>query len=176
MLPRLSKSSAFFLYPYRSKVTVSSYHAPYMAVLGHPDPGVCGPSEVTPLSQEEQPDVAQPPWKSLQTWTVQTPKTTKDSLLFSLQESSSPALVQGGAWRKQKNSVHPDFSEICTECTPRSRWRVESSSSFFSAAEAIEAEYGYISVKHKDTVWFHVSLNGPQNDDNWFVWKTLILC
>ncbi|CAB1334883.1 unnamed protein product, partial [Coregonus sp. 'balchen'] len=39
---------------------------------------------------------AQPPLKSFQTWTVQTPKTTKDALIFSLQESSSPALVQGG--------------------------------------------------------------------------------
>lgn len=52
---------SIFLYPYRSEITVSSHRAPYMSVLGHTDPGVCGSSEVTPLSQEEQPDAGPTP-------------------------------------------------------------------------------------------------------------------
>lgn len=60
-LSLLSPSIFIFLYPYRSEITVSSHRAPYMAVLGHTDPGVCGSSEVTPLSQEEQPDAGPTP-------------------------------------------------------------------------------------------------------------------
>lgn len=102
-LSLLSPSIFIFLYPYRSEITVSSHRAPYMAVLGHTDPGVCGSSEVTPLSQEEQPDAGPTPVEESADFDCLNSQTTKDSLLFSLQESSSsPALVQGGACRKQK--------------------------------------------------------------------------